>query len=1042
MSQRSVLGLVLTAAVLLVGLAPAAHAELRVGENFRLKSDPDPFRQKDALGLAVNPDNRQHIVSIVANYLDLRCEASVSRDGGDTWSPAVGLSPPAATPAFDERCNFFQSIEFGSGNNVYAAVTAGRVSPALSDSATLVYKSTNGGDTWAPAVVAMANGPGSAGPFGTNPNPGPSFIRPSLAVQAGVGAGGQDRVYVTALESTQATRTSVSGTVCTGVTGTSTCNRAIVAVSNDGGQTFPVQSAASPASTIITDSPSKPAINADGSVTVVWRTQGVSALLQSARSTDQGATWSAPKDIAKVVNTGTTVPSRTTPGPSSSASYPRMARDKTNGNLYLVYSQGSSGPNPPDSGYDAADHFISPDSAVYLQRSTTMGQTWTAPKLISDRTPYPGSRTVQTRHPSVSVSPGGRVDVVWHDRRHWFQGLAERNCTHSHVYCEDIRLSDTYYAYSDDNGNTFKGAGGVVGRSIRINDRSHNSDVGADTRPAGYWNYGPQAVSIGSGDAQRLLVGWMDSREGNWDTDTEDIYLAKVNHNASGDDPKTFVDDSGGAIAKSVRLSKIGYLAGNEGALVGGTRDPANAGVASPAGGPSSRNASAVVIVNENDLASAMAGTVLARANPAPVLLTGADLPTSVRDEITRLRPAAAYLVGDVSETVRMQVAAAAGILLAKVERLSGASPAATAALVAPKMDYRTAAEKTAVQPGFDAAVIANPTSPDTAAAVGLAAARRLPILYTTPDGAAVPPETSAALTALAIRSALVIGNADAVSSAVMTQMQALPEGAERLGGSDPVETSRAVVAESAETPGTTPTGRGLPSNIVYVADAANPMDATLLGGVMARATGILMLAAGPLYNTATTQAADFGLSSSRIDRFVILGPSSAPVVVTPPPATITPPPPADATPPPPPPAPATVTPPPTPDVVSTAKPALSRVSLTRRSFKARLGTSIRLTLSKDAKVRITVARRTIGRRIGRNCVALTPVTRRRAPCVRFVTRGTLTRSLKAGANTVRFTGRVAGRSLTPGRYRFSLRATDSANRRSNTINVTFTVVR
>ncbi len=124
------------------------------------------------------------------------------------------------------------------------------------------------------------------------------------------------------------------------------------------------------------------------------------------------------------------------------------------------------------------------------------------------------------------------------------------------------------------------------------------------------------------------------------------------------------------------------------------------------------------------------------------------------------------------------------------------------------------------------------------------------------------------------------------------------------------------------------------------------------------------------------------------------------------------------------------------------AKPVLSKVSLSSRRFKARRGTSIRFTLSKVARVRIVIARRSVGRRIGANCVALTPITRRRTPCVRYVTRGTLTRTGKAGANTVRFTGRAAGRFLAPGGYRFALRATDSGNRRSSTVNVTFTVIR
>ena len=92
-------------------------------------------------------------------------------------------------------------------------------------------------------------------------------------------------------------------------------------------------------------------------------------------------------------------------------------------------------------------------------------------------TTFPGSRTIQTRHPNVSVSPDGRINVVWHDRRHWYQGPGERNCTHSHIFCEDIRLGDTYYSSSTDGGITFS-------PNIRINDRSHNR-TSATTRGLG-----------------------------------------------------------------------------------------------------------------------------------------------------------------------------------------------------------------------------------------------------------------------------------------------------------------------------------------------------------------------------------------------------------------------------------------------------------------------------------------------------------------------------------------------------------------------------
>ena len=56
------------------------------------------------------------------------------------------------------------------------------------------------------------------------------------------------------------------------------------------------------------------------------------------------------------------------------------------------------------------------------------------------------------------------------------------------------------------------------------------------------------------------------------------------------------------------------------------------------------------------------------------------------------------------------------------------------------------------------------------------------------------------------------------------------------------------------------------PSNVVYVADGTKPMDATLLGGVVARATGMLVLAPTPLHQTAAGQAANFGLTG--ISRF------------------------------------------------------------------------------------------------------------------------------------------------------------------------------
>ena len=1047
------------AIAVVLGLAPAAQAELRIGQNYNLRSDPSSFRARDQVGLAVHRTDPSKVVAINADYLDLECEASRSTDGGTTWSTAVPLLPPdpgAGEATFSKRCNFHQSVAFGSGDNVYAIVSASRTSPALPDAGVLVYRSTNAGLTWQRGVIAL---PGGAGRVDSStPQVGPSYTRPTLTVDPGTG-GGPDKVYAIGRDFVASGN---GGSPCT-----ASCGLTQVAVSADGGTSFAPPVNVSPVG-LNTQDPPEGVVNSDHSVTIVWRQSGQGAAtamnpsnvgaLQATTSATPGTpgSWSAPVNIVTVTNTGTSTATHVQPadgftGSSTTATYPRIATDPTRpGWIYLVYGQAATpGPLAPAGGYLGTDHFISPDTAVYFQRSKDRGATWSAPKRISDQLNVPGSVVHQSRQPNIGVAPDGKVNIVWHDRRHWFmEGLPvagnaalnsasmERNCSHSHAFCEDIRLGDTYYSYSDNGGETFSS-------DIRINDRSHNNDVGYDTRPAsGYWSWSPV---VGTVTGNRTLIGWMDSREGNWDTDTEDFYLAKVDFGATGADPETFVDEPD-AIARSVALSKIGYQGGNEGALVGGARDPFNLfptpiGTPIP-GGVASRNASAVVIANQTDVAGAMAGTVLARANPAPLLLSSASgLPAAVKAEVSRIRPAAAFIIGDtdkLAEQVLNDTAVAAGIDPSKVVRISGGSDAGTAALMPARYDYRTQALKDADVPAFDAVVIANPATPDAAAAVALAAARRLPYLYVGQN--TVPAETLTALDDLDIKKLIIVGGTDEVSAAVETQLDALPKVTDpitRRGGATQYDTSRAVVAESA--------ARGMPSNIAYVADGGSPMDATLLGGVVARATGMLLLAPAPLYTNGSSQVVDFGLTG--VDRVVLAGPATAPVEPPPPPppppaAPPAPPPPAAVVTPPPPPA-AAVTPPPPAPPVNTDKPALSRVSLSSRRFKATKGTSIRLRLSKDAKVKITVARRSIGRKVGKKCVALTPVTRKRSPCVRFTTRGSLkTVSVKAGAKTVKFSGRLSGRRLSPGTYRFTLLATDSGGRKSKATNVTFTVVR
>ena len=380
----------------------------------------------------------------------------------------------------------------------------------------------------------------------------------------------------------------------------------------------------------------------------------------------------------------------------------------------------------------------------------------------------------------------------------------------------------------------------------------------------------------------------MDSREGNWDTDTEDFYLAKVDFDATGAAPRRFVDESD-AIARSVALSKIGYPAGNEGALVGGARDPANAAADARwrrrRAAPLRVTPRPVVIVNETDVAGAMAGTVLARANPGPVLLSAAaGLSAAVKAEITRMRPARVFLIGDTtklsSDRSRPTPQVAAGLLTPQVIRIAGANDADTAAQIAAQMDYRTTTEKDntnpALRPAFDAAVIVESCEP------GRRRGRRPGRGTAAPDPVRRP-ELGAG------------GDGDRARHDRAGHRQDARHRRHGIGQRDRRDpgcpaprpawaaptsyaTSQAVVTESK--------ARGLPSNIVYVADGPSRWTQRCWAASSARATGMLLLAPAPLYDTAATQAATFGLTG--ISRYWLLGPAQ---VVAPPPPPPPPPP-------------------------------------------------------------------------------------------------------------------------------------------------------
>jgi hypothetical protein len=128
-----------------------------------------------------------------------------------------------------------------------------------------------------------------------------------------------------------------------------------------------------------------------------------------------------------------------------------------------------------------------------------------------------------------------------------------------------------------------------------------------------------------------------------------------------------------------------------------------------------------------------------------------------------------------------------------------------------------------------------------------------------------------------------------------------------------------------------------------------------------------------------------------------------------------------------------------TPAAGGGALPSVTRETLSPTRFPAaptgpsvhaarrRYGAKVRYTLDRAASVRFAVVKRRPGARApdGR-CVKRTRANRRRRKCARLVRlHGSFRLAGVAGANSFRFTGRLAGRTLKPARYR--LTATPSA---------------
>ena len=89
-----------------------------------------------------------------------------------------------------------------------------------------------------------------------------------------------------------------------------------------------------------------------------------------------------------------------------------------------------------------------------------------------------------------------------------------------------------------------------------------------------------------------------------------------------------------------------------------------------------------------------------------------------------------------------------------------------------------------------------------------------------------------------------------------------------------------------------------------------------------------------------------------------------------------------------------------------------------RVSGRRPLGTTVRFRLGAPGTVVLTVTRTASGKRSGRRCVAPSRRLKSAKRCTRTITLpGSLRKAGSAGANALRFNGRLRGRALAPGAY-------------------------
>jgi len=139
------------------------------------------------------------------------------------------------------------------------------------------------------------------------------------------------------------------------------------------------------------------------------------------------------------------------------------------------------------------------DEDVFLKKSTDSGATWSAPIRVNDNRLKDGTSQYM---PRLSVGDGGRVDVLFYDRRR-----DPRNV-----------MTDVELASSTDGGKTFT--------NRRVSSASFDSRVGPIVSELHGADFGTRLGLDSWGDT--TVAAWTDTREGNEADGAQDIGVSRI----------------------------------------------------------------------------------------------------------------------------------------------------------------------------------------------------------------------------------------------------------------------------------------------------------------------------------------------------------------------------------------------------------------------------------------------------------------------------------------------------------------------------------